>query len=97
MKRKFDLDHLCQLANLELPEREKNNLTSQLEKIVNWVNKLEELKLEVNTEETHLTINTSIPLRSDEPTRSFSPKEAIANSSESEKNFIKVPKVIEGK
>ncbi len=97
MKQKIDIDHICALANLKLSDEEKARLEPQLAKIVEWVNKLEELELELTKGEVYSPVPFPIPLREDKIQPSLSSEEALANSPEIDGKFIKVPKVIEEK
>jgi len=95
MKR-IDFDYLCKLANLELSREEKTKLEPQLKRIVEWINKLEELKIDTN-EEKAFGIDTFLPLRKDSPENSLPLKDVLSMFPEKNGNFLKVPKVIEGK
>jgi aspartyl-tRNA(Asn)/glutamyl-tRNA(Gln) amidotransferase subunit C len=97
MKQKIDIDHICALANLKISEGEKARLEPQLVRIVEWVNKLEELKLDVTQGEVYTPISLSLPLREDEVQPSISSEDALSNSPDTGGKFIKVPKVIEEK
>jgi aspartyl-tRNA(Asn)/glutamyl-tRNA(Gln) amidotransferase subunit C len=97
MKQKIDIDHICALANLKLSEEEKARLEPQLVKIVEWVNKLEELELDVTQGEVYSPVSLPLPLREDEIQPSISNEDALSNSPETGGKFIKVPKVIEEK
>jgi len=96
-KQKIDIDHICALANLKLSEEGKARLEPQLVKIVEWVNKLEELKLDLTQGEVYTPISFPLPLRPDEVQPSISSEDALFNSPETGGKFIKVPKVIEEK
>jgi len=80
-----------------LTEEDKKLLEPQMIKIVKWVNKLEELEYDVSKGELYSSVSFSLPFRKDKIKLSFSPDEALANSPEKSKGFIKVPKVIEEK
>lgn len=97
MKFKIDIDHICTLARLNLTYREKKYLTPQMIKIVEWVNKLEKLKIDISGEEVYSFLSFSLPFRKDEVCPSFPTKKALANSPEKNEEFIKVPKVIQEK
>jgi len=96
-QQKFDIDHICALANLKLSEEEKARLEPQLVKIVEWVNKLEELELDLTQGEVYTPISFPLPLREDEVQPSISSEDALSNSPDTGGKFIKVPKVIEEK
>ena len=97
MNPKIDLDHICALANLRLTEEDKKLLEPQMIKIVKWVNKLEELKFASSREEPGASVSLSLPFRKDKIKPSLPTEEALANSPEKGKEFIKVPRVIEEK
>lgn len=97
MKPKIDIDHVCALANLKLTKKEKSLLAPQIIKIVEWVTKLEELKIEVTRGEVYSPVSFSLPFRQDKILESLPSGEALANSPERSNEFIKVPKVIEEK
>lgn len=62
-------------------------------KIVEWVNKLEELKFEVSRGEVHTPVSFSLSFRQDKIGNSIPAEKAIASSPEKNNEFIKVPKV----
>jgi len=97
MNPKIDLDHICALANLRLTREEKKSLKPQMIKILEWVNKLEELEIDISKGEVYSSVSFSLPIRKDKIQPSFSPAEALASSPEKSRGFIKVPKVIEEK
>ena len=94
MKPKIDIDHVCALSNLRLTEKEKSRLEPQMIKIVKWVDKLEELELDVSKGEVYSPVSFSLPFRKDEIHPSFPTEQATANSPEKNEEFMKVPKVI---
>lgn len=97
MKSKFDIDHICSLAHLELTEKEKERLAPQLEKIVGWVGKLEGLNLPSFPGEVYCPVSFSLPFREDTLKPSLPLEEVLLNSPDKDKHFIKVPRVIEEK
>ena len=97
MKPKINIDYVCALAHLRLSDVEKSRLAPQLIKIVRWVDKLDELNIDVSKGEVFSPLPFPLPFRKDEILSSFSSEEALANSPEKKGEFIKVPKVIEEK
>lgn len=97
MDPKIDIDHICALANLELSEKDKKHLGPQMIKIIQWVGKLEVLESGASKGRGHPSVSLSTPFREDKVQPSFPAEEAVANSPEKDKGFIKVPKVIEKK
>lgn len=97
MEKKIDIDHICALASLKLTQEDKSQLVPQMNQIVEWVDKLGELRLESSKNEEYTPVSFSLSFRDDEIKPSFSDKEALANSPENDGEFMKVPKVIEEK
>lgn len=87
---KFDIDRILKLSMLELDEREKEYLKKEMEKIIDWVSKLEELEIE--GEEGTFLIST--PLREDKAGETLK-REDIMSSFNHEGVFFIVPKVVE--
>lgn len=92
---KIDLEHISRLANLELTEEEKKILPGQIEKIIGWVGQLASLK--TDEEEKYTPIDFSLRLDEDEIEKSLSQEEVLAMAPEKDGNFLKVPKVLQGK
>lgn len=97
VKPKINIDYVCALAHLRLSDKEKSRLAPQLIKIVQWVDKLEELHIDISKGEMFSPVPFPLPLRKDEILASFSSDVALANSPEKKGNFIKVPQVIKEK
>lgn len=92
---KIDLEHISRLANLELTEEEKKILPGQMEKIIGWVGQLVSLK--TDEEEKYTPIDFSLRLDEDEIEKSLSQEEVLAMAPEKDGDFLKVPKVLQGK
>ena len=97
MSSKFDFDHLCQLASLGVSKKEREELEPQLLRIVRWVDKLQELNLQIPEGKSCPEISSPSRHRKDEILPSQAPGEALANAPEKEKGFFKVPQVIKSK
>jgi len=95
MKPRIDIEHVSSLANLRLCGEEKAALAPQLEKIVGWVGKIEELDLPRADEEPESHLAFPLCPRPDEVRESLPLGLALANAPDRETPFIKVPKVIE--
>ncbi|HEK84880.1 MAG: Asp-tRNA(Asn)/Glu-tRNA(Gln) amidotransferase subunit GatC [Candidatus Saccharicenans sp.] len=92
---KIDLEHLSRLANLELTEEEKKHLPAQMEKIIDWVGELSKLSLE--EEGKYTPVDFCLRLEADEVQDSLPQEEVLALAPEKAGDFIKVPKVLQGK
>lgn len=93
----IDLDHVCLLAALRLTEKEKEELAPQLEKIVEWVRQIAQVDLSPIEEAAYPAVDFPAPMRADVVQSSFGVEEALSNAPERDKEFFKVPQVIEGK
>lgn len=87
---KFDIDKILKLSMIELEEEEKEYLKKEMEKIIEWVSKLEELDIE--GEDVVFLAHT--PLREDEPKQTLQRKDIISPYNY-EGIFFIVPKVVE--
>ncbi len=85
--------HLAKLARLKLNDEEIEKLREDLSKILNYVEKINELKLE--DIEPLINIIEELKTREDEPAKSESNQLIIENFPEKEDNYLKVPKIIE--
>jgi aspartyl-tRNA(Asn)/glutamyl-tRNA(Gln) amidotransferase subunit C len=93
---KKDVEYVAKLARLELTEDEKDKFTTQLEAILEYVDKLNKLDTSGVAATKHaLTIENAwredIMVSSSEETR----ERLLNNAPEREDNFYKVKKVIE--
>jgi len=92
--------HLAELARLKLTEDEIEKLTKDLNKILNYVEKINELNLK--DIEPLTNIIEKLPLREDEVLDEEDIKKIeginekiIKNFSQKEGNYLKVPKILE--
>jgi aspartyl-tRNA(Asn)/glutamyl-tRNA(Gln) amidotransferase subunit C len=92
---KIDLDHISRLANLELTEEERKILPEQMEKIIDWVGQLS--CLQVPAEEKYTTVDFSLRLEEDQLRESLPQEDVLAMALEKDGDYIKVPKVLQGK
>lgn len=91
---KTQVEHVAKLARLELTEAEAETFTGQLNAILSYVEKLNEL----NTGDV-IPMAHAVPMenafRNDEVATPLAIDEVLANAPESDSGFFKVPKVIE--
>ena len=90
-----DVEHIAQLAKLKFTEAEKLKLKIELNTVLDYIDKLNELDLE-NVEPLE-NINESLEnvLREDIAEPSITRDEALKNAPAKTENFFKVPKVLE--
>ncbi|HEY5575280.1 MAG TPA: Asp-tRNA(Asn)/Glu-tRNA(Gln) amidotransferase subunit GatC [Clostridiaceae bacterium] len=91
---KKDVDHVANLARLEFTETEKDSLIGDLNKVLGYIEKLNEL----NTEDEEIIINPYYienRFREDEIEQSMKVEDVVANAPQSLEGYIVVPKVID--
>ena len=86
------IEHLAKLARLKLKEEEIQKLTQDLNRILAYVEKINELKLE--DLDPLVNILEKLDLRKD-IAKEFNFEEIIKNFPEKENNYLKVPKILE--
>lgn len=91
---KKEVSHVADLARLALTPEETELYTAQIQKILNYVEKLSELDT-TGVEPTTYTVPLKTALREDKAWESLSKDEALSNAPESERGCFKVPKIIE--
>jgi aspartyl-tRNA(Asn)/glutamyl-tRNA(Gln) amidotransferase subunit C len=92
-----DAQYVADLAYLELEEEEIKEFLPQLDSILQYMQKLNELdttKVEPMAQVTYPAAENP-SLRSDQPQKTFVQDEALANAPESGTGCFKVPRVIE--
>lgn len=90
---KEQIEHLAKLAKLKLDEKEVSKLTADLTKILNYVEKINELEL--RDLEPMISILEKLELRNDEVVYPHQVQEIINQFPERENNYLKVPKILE--
>jgi len=88
------LQHLENLARIELSDAEREAMRADLEKILAYFEKLGELDLE-GLEELARPVEAGAGLREDAPEPGLSHEEALSIAPEREDGYFKVPRVIE--
>ena len=93
---KKDVEHVARLARLALTEEEKERYTAQLESILEYIDKLNQLDTSQVAPTTHVLPLSNV-WREDiaEPTRLGLAEDILKNAPESEGSYFKVKKVIE--
>lgn len=82
------------LARLQFPPEEEEILTGQLDKILQYMEKLNQLDT-TNVEPLAHAVDIANALREDRVANQPSPDAMLANAPAREKDFFKVPKIIE--
>ncbi|MFX1238077.1 MAG: Asp-tRNA(Asn)/Glu-tRNA(Gln) amidotransferase subunit GatC [Promethearchaeota archaeon] len=90
---KKDLDKIAKLALLDVAEEEKEQLSQQLEDILNYFKKLDQLDTS-NVEPTTHALDLKNVLREDKPSKSLSKKEILGNSKHTKDGYFKAPRIL---
>ena len=89
-----DVEHVARLARLALSDDEKERMRQQLDRILGYIAKLNELDTE-GVEPTSHAIKMVNVMREDEVRPSLSPEAMLANAPERAGEFFRVPRIIE--
>ncbi len=90
------IDKLAHLSRLEFAEEEKQEIKNDLEKMIGFIDKLNELDTTGVEPLLHMSENENI-FRKDEVTGSISKEDVFKNAPLHDDQFFKVPKVIKKK
>lgn len=89
-----EVEHIAKLAKLKFNDAEKEKLQTELNSILEYIDKLNELDLE-NVEPLENVNNTENVFREDVTGPSLTKEEALKNAPGKTDNFFKVPKVLD--
>ena len=87
------VEKLAHLARLKFNEEEKQEIKTDLQRMISFVEKLNELNLDGVEPLLHLSDEVNV-LREDDIKGSVSREDALKNAPLHDEEFIKVPKVI---
>ncbi len=88
-----DVEHVATLARLEYTDEEKEKFTHQLNDILSYMEKLNELDT-TNVEPLSHVIELQNVFREDKQEPSYPQEEMLKNAPSKNEKFFKVPKVI---
>ena len=89
-----EVEHVADLARLTFSQEEKELFTRQLDSILSYVDKLNELDTK-GVEPTSHVLPIKNVFKDDETRPSLSPDEALGNAPDRAGDFYRVPKIIE--
>lgn len=89
-----DVQHVAKLARLNLSEEEETQLTEQLNAILQYAEKLNELDTDEIEPTTHV-LHVSNVMREDEVRESLPIEKVMLNAPDEEDGQIKVPAILE--
>jgi len=90
-----DVEYIAELARLKFSGEELESFTMDLNEILKYVDKLNELDTDKVEPLSHPVEGTNV-FREDKVKPSVSTEEALKNSPEKDDSFFKVPKIIGG-
>jgi aspartyl-tRNA(Asn)/glutamyl-tRNA(Gln) amidotransferase subunit C len=90
---KKDVEKIAELAQLKFSEEELESFTPQMNEILNYMDKLNELDTE-NVEPLSHPVEQTNVFREDELKPSITTEDALKNAPEKDEHYFKVPKVI---
>ena len=90
---KKDIEKIAELAQLKFSEDELESFTPQMNEILNYMEKLNELDTD-NVEPLSHPVEQTNVFRKDELKKSLTTEEALKNAPEKNEHHFKVPKVI---
>lgn len=91
---KKDIEKIAQLARLKFDDAELEGFTSDMNTILSYMEKLNELNTDNVEPLSHPNENTNI-FREDELKKSITTEDALKNAPDKDEMFFKVPKVIQ--
>ncbi|MFK7785789.1 MAG: Asp-tRNA(Asn)/Glu-tRNA(Gln) amidotransferase subunit GatC [Crocinitomicaceae bacterium] len=88
------VDHIAHLARLEFEGERKDAIRMDLERIITFMDKLQEVETE--NEEPLIFMSTEINrLRDDVPERTVSQDQALKNAPNRDSDYFRIPKVLD--
>jgi aspartyl-tRNA(Asn)/glutamyl-tRNA(Gln) amidotransferase subunit C len=90
---KKDVEHIATLARLSFSDSEKERMTTELNGILTYIEKLNEIDTTAVEPLDQMNERTNV-LRADEHRESVSNEDALQNAPDKQDRFFKVPKVI---
>ena len=90
---KDDVEYVAQLARLFLSDDERTELTRQLNRILAYVEQLQQLEID-DVPPTKHVIDLHNVTRDDEPTASLDRERVLSNAPDSAEGYFSVPRVL---
>ncbi|MGE0566909.1 MAG: Asp-tRNA(Asn)/Glu-tRNA(Gln) amidotransferase subunit GatC [Bacteroidia bacterium] len=99
MKKDIDIktvEELAHLARLEFDDASKKEMIHDMNRMLDFVNKLNELDTDNIEPLIYMTSEIDV-LREDIPEKTISQKDALKNAPQKDSDYFKVPKVLDNK
>ncbi len=97
MEQKIDIktvDEVAHLARLEFTDDAKTEILNDMNRMLSFINKLNEMDTEGIEPLIYMTDEVNV-MREDEPKVTLTQKEALKNAPKKDSDYFKVPKVID--
>lgn len=91
---KIDVSHVAKLANLPLTKEEKGKFEKQLNSILSYIEKLNEVDIK-NIEPTSQVTGLENVEREDKTCPSLSQEEVLANTKQKQNGMFKIPAIFD--
>ena len=89
-----EVEHVGRLARLALSEEERERMRAQLDAILTYINKLNELDTSQVEPTSHVIPMTNV-FREDKVRPSLSQEQALANAPDRQEALFRVPRILE--
>ncbi|MBZ0170427.1 glutamyl-tRNA amidotransferase subunit C [Candidatus Methylomirabilis lanthanidiphila] len=89
-----EVEHVARLARLELTAEEKERMRAQLDSILSYIDKLNELDTSAVEPTSHVLPMTNV-FREDEVAPSIAQEAVLANAPDRHDLFFRVPRILE--
>jgi aspartyl-tRNA(Asn)/glutamyl-tRNA(Gln) amidotransferase subunit C len=89
-----EVEHVARLARLELTAEEKERMRAQLDSILSYIDKLNELDTSAVEPTSHVLPMTNV-FREDEVAPSLAQEAVLANAPDRQDLFFRVPRILE--
>jgi len=89
-----DVDHVAELARLSFSDDEKEQLASEMSRILDYIDTLNELDTAGVSPMSHGTVHENVT-RADEPDTRISKEQALQNAPDTDGEHMRVPRVID--
>ena len=93
MSDQINIKHLAKLGNIKLSRKEESIFTAEIENILNFINKIQNINTQ-NTLPTFQVTEQKNTFRQDEEGSCLPIKEVLNNSPKSKEGYIQVPRVM---
>ena len=88
------VDKVAELAKLEFDQAAKEKMVSDMNKMISFIDKLEEINTESIEPLVYMSEETNV-LRADEVGEHSSKENALKNATQKDSDYFKVPKVLD--